>query len=205
MATRAFAIAGILSTLTVPFFVRAMIRQPATRGFVPTTLHRCGLSLGSNVGDRLWCLQAAAEAVGLLADFSQPVLKSSVFETAPVGCAPGTPSFFNAVMEIGFWGEPEVLLERLRAVEAALGRPLERSKNEPRTLDLDLLYADGLVLRSDFLELPHPRVAERRFVLQPLAEIRPLLRLPGQALTVQELLEALPASEPPLVLATRDW
>jgi 2-amino-4-hydroxy-6-hydroxymethyldihydropteridine diphosphokinase len=182
-----------------------MIRQPAARGLVPTTIYRSGLSLGSNVGDRLRFLRTAAEAVGLLADFSQPILKSSVYETAPVGCAPGTASFYNAVMEIGFFGEPETLLERLRAVESALGRPPERSKNDPRTIDLDLLYADAVVIHSESLELPHPRLSTRRFVLEPLAEIRPTLRLPGQELTVRGLLDALPAEEPPLVLVTRDW
>jgi len=182
-----------------------MIRQPAARGLVPTTIYRCGLSLGSNVGDRLRFLRTAAEAVGLLADFSQPVLKSPVYETVPVGCAPGTASFYNAVIEIGFFGEPEALLERLRSVESALGRSAGRSKNDPRTIDLDLLYADALVIHSETLDLPHPRLSARRFVLEPLAEIRPALRLPGQELTVLELLDALPAEEPPISIITRDW
>jgi 2-amino-4-hydroxy-6-hydroxymethyldihydropteridine diphosphokinase len=161
--------------------------------------------LGSNVGDRLLMLRTAGRAVELLADFSQPVLKSSVYETEPVGCAPGTASFYNAVMEIGFFGEPDALLERLRAVEVALGRPVERPKNDPRPIDLDLLYADALVIDTEFLQLPHPRLAQRRFVLEPLAEIRPALRLPGQSLGVRELLGALPADDPPLSLVTRDW
>lgn len=182
-----------------------MIRQPATRGLVPSTIYRCGLSLGSNLGDRLQQLRTAAQAVGLLADFSQPVLKSSVYETEPVGCVPGTASFYNAVLEIGYFGEPESLLHRLRAVEAALGRPADRAKNAPRSIDLDLLYADSLVVCSEFLELPHPRLAQRRFVLGPLAEIRPSLRVPGQEKTVAELLDALPGDGPSLELVTRDW
>ena len=172
---------------------------------MPSTIHRCGLSLGSNMGDRLRHLRTAAEAVGLLADFSQPVLKSSVYETEPVGCAPGTASFYNAVMEIGFFGDPESLLQRLRAVEAALGRPAQRAKNTPRPIDLDLLYADALVIHSESLDLPHPRLAERRFVLQPLAEIRPDLRLPGHAHPVRALLSALPGDSHDLRLVTRDW
>lgn len=180
-----------------------MIRQPTTRGHIPSTIHRCGLSLGSNRGDRLQMLRTAAHAVGLLADFSQPVLKSAVYETDPVGCAPGTASFYNAVMEIGYFGEPESLLERLRAVESAMGRPAERAKNDPRPIDLDLLYADGLVVRSEFLELPHPRLSQRRFVLEPLAEIRPTLRLPGHDVSVRDLLAALPDGG--LELITRDW
>lgn len=157
------------------------------------------------MGDRLHLLRTAAHAVGLLADFSQPVLKSAVYETEPVDCAPGTASFFNAVMEIGFFGEPESLLERLRAVETALGRPPERAKNDPRPIDLDLLYADGLVIRTESLELPHPRLSLRRFVLEPLAEIRPALRLPGHDRSVRDLLAALPVDGPSLQLVTRDW
>lgn len=182
-----------------------MIRQPTTRGLVPSTIRRCGLSLGSNLGDRLFSLQTAAQAVELLADFSQPVLKSSVYETEPVGCAPGTANFYNAVMEIGFFGEPETLLQRLRAVESALGRPTDRPKNAPRAIDLDLLYADSLVVRSDSLEVPHPRLTERRFVLVPLAEIRPNLILPGHERSVRAWLDALPAEGPALQLVTRDW
>lgn len=182
-----------------------MIRQPATRGYVPSTIYRCGISLGSNMGDRLELLRTAARAVELLADYSQPVLKSSVYETEPVGCAPGAASFFNAVMEIGFFGEPDTLLDRLRAVESALGRPTTRAKNDPRPIDLDLLYADALVIDSERLELPHPRLAQRRFVLEPLAEIRPALRLPGQELNVGELLRALRDPGAPPALVTRTW
>ena len=182
-----------------------MIRQPAGRTHDPFTLHRCGLSLGSNMGDRLACLRLAAGAVRLLADATQPVLVSSVYETEPVGCAPGTASFYNAVMEISYGGDPESLLERLRAVESAMGRPTERAKNDPRPIDLDLLYAGELVRRSAFLELPHPRLAERRFVLQPLAEIRPDLRLPGHDQPVRSLLAALPGAGQDLRLVTSDW
>ena len=182
-----------------------MIRQPAGRGLVPSTIHRCGLSLGSNVGDRLRHLQLAAQAVGLLADYSHPVFKSAVYETEPVGCAPGTDRFLNAVMEIGFLGEPEQLLDRLRAIESALGRPADREKNAPRTIDLDLLYADALVVRTDTLELPHPRLSQRRFVLQPLAEIRPSLILPGDPRAVRDRLSDLPEGEPPLHIITREW
>jgi len=187
------------------FAANRMIRQPATRGFVPTTIHRCGLSLGSNLGDRLGALRTAAQAVGLLADFAQPVLKSAVYESEAIGCDPGTASFLNAVMEIGYFGEPETLLSRLRALEVAVGRSADRRRNEPRTLDLDLLYANSLIIRSPTLELPHPRLTQRRFVLVPLAEIRPSLVLPGQSATVSELCAALSAADQPLTLATHDW
>lgn len=184
-----------------------MIRKPDPRASnaASAITHRCGVALGSNMGDRLATLRLAAQALRHLADFGQPVLVSPVYETAPVECAPGAASFYNAVMEIGFFGTPRQLLERLQAVESALGRPAEREKNAPRPIDLDLLYADGLVVREDGLILPHPRLAQRRFVLQPLCDIRPALLLPGETHTVRSLLAALPADEPPPALITASW
>ena len=79
----------------------------------------------------------------------------------------------------------------LKAVEAALGRPEQRERNSPRTLDLDLLYADAVVSEDAELILPHPRLHVRRFVLQPLADIRPDLILPKQTQTVAKLLAEL--------------
>jgi 2-amino-4-hydroxy-6-hydroxymethyldihydropteridine diphosphokinase len=182
-----------------------MIRQPASRGQeVPTTL-RCGIALGSNLGDRMHSLRLASEALGHLADFAEPVLRSAIYETAPVGCAPDAPRFLNAVIEIGFFGSPELLLERLRAIECALGRASERATNAPRPIDLDLLYAGDLVVRTGGLELPHPRLTQRRFVLEPLCDIRPDLLLPGEHRTVRELLAALPPDEPPGAPVTREW
>jgi 2-amino-4-hydroxy-6-hydroxymethyldihydropteridine diphosphokinase len=182
-----------------------MIRQPATHGMMATRIRRCGVALGSNLGDRLHHLRLAARALDQLADFSQPVLRAPVYETDPMDCAPGTPASLNSVIEIGYFGEPPDLLERLRAIEAALGRPAARERNAPRVLDLDLLYADDLVVDTPDLQLPHPRLHERRFVLEPLAEVRPHLRLPGHSLSVSDLLGTLPLTAPPLRLITRDW
>jgi 2-amino-4-hydroxy-6-hydroxymethyldihydropteridine diphosphokinase len=75
----------------------------------------------------------------------------------------------------------------------------------PRTVDLDLLYADGVAMGHPELTLPHPRLHRRRFVLQPLADIRPELVLPGQTRDVAALLAALDSTEPPLRLVMRDW
>lgn len=184
-----------------------MIRQESKRAPVagPTAIRRCGIALGSNLGDRLANLQLAAKAVKMLADFSQPVFQAPVFETDPVGCAPGTPAFLNSVMEIGFFGEPEELLARLRAVESAMGRPSTREKNEPRPIDLDILYADGLVRTDPALELPHPRLPQRRFVLEPLSAIRPGLVLPGQDVNIAALLAALPEGDAPLRKFADTW
>jgi 2-amino-4-hydroxy-6-hydroxymethyldihydropteridine diphosphokinase len=182
-----------------------MIRQPATHVTLAVRVRRCGVALGANLGDRLLNLRLAAAALDRLADFSQPVLRAPIYETDPIDCPPGAPAFLNSVIEIGFYGEPPDLLDRLKAIETALGRPATRERNAPRPIDLDLLYADDLVMNTPEIELPHPRLFERRFVLQPLADVRSNLRLPGQALTVSEWLDALPPTAPPVRLMTREW
>jgi 2-amino-4-hydroxy-6-hydroxymethyldihydropteridine diphosphokinase len=126
-----------------------------------------------------------------------PMLKSSLWETAPVGCPPESPWFVNAV--VGFRpraGEtPESLLNKLQTLEKEFGRQPKKMPNEPRPLDLDLIAFAGELRKGEFLTLPHPRAQERRFVVQPLAEILPDLILPGQGRTAAELLDLLPAGE----------
>ena len=152
---------------------------------------RAAIALGSNLGDRLANLTAGREAVLRLPGVSAPALHSRVYETEPVGTGPDAGPFLNAVMEVEFTGDPLALLAALRAIESALGRPTRHPRNAPRTLDLDILYAGDLVLRDDTLILPHPRLHLRRFVIAPLNDIRPDLRLPGQSRTIAELLTRL--------------
>ncbi|MEX1045170.1 MAG: 2-amino-4-hydroxy-6-hydroxymethyldihydropteridine diphosphokinase [Chthoniobacterales bacterium] len=152
-----------------------------------------GIALGSNLGDRLAGLRAGRDFLLALHEGPAPAAVSPVYETDPVGCPPGSFAFLNAVLEIETSLEPDVLLTRLAAFEHTLGRPAERSVNAPRPLDLDILYAGANEIRSADLTLPHPRLAERRFVLQPLADLRPHLVLPGQSRSVWQLLAALPA------------
>jgi len=171
---------------------------------------RCGIAFGSNVGDRLACLRAARAAVHRLheggGDQANVALASPVYETEPVGCAPGTPPYLNAVMEIDSTQPPLKLLAALQKIEGDLGRPAERPRNAPRTLDLDLLYMDGETVAEGGLNLPHPRMHERRFVLEPLNAIRPGLRLPGAGASVAELLAALPATpKVALVCGAEGW
>jgi 2-amino-4-hydroxy-6-hydroxymethyldihydropteridine diphosphokinase len=97
-------------------------------------------------------------------------------------------------MEIETDLEPGALLHALQQIERSIGRPAKHERNAPRTLDLDLLYAGNLTLQSAELILPHPRIATRRFVLQPLADLRPELILPGTGRSVAALLSALPLS-----------
>jgi 2-amino-4-hydroxy-6-hydroxymethyldihydropteridine diphosphokinase len=165
------------------------------------TTTRAGIALGSNLGERSAHLQAAITALRLLSKPGEPVLLAPVYESEPRFCPPGSPPFLNTVMEIGHDGGEEgalPLLNQLLAIEASLGRVRDGVRNSSRSIDLDLLYLGDLRLATARLSLPHPGIVDRRFVLQPLADIRPDLVPAGQALTVRELLERLPASEPPL-------
>lgn len=165
---------------------------------------RVGIALGSNLGDRADLLRAGRGFLLTLHDEAAPPLVSGLYETAPVGCPPGSLPFLNAVVEIGTSYPPRALLNRLADFEQSLGRPARRPKNSPRPLDLDILYADDLQVSSDSLTLPHPRIAERRFVLRPLADIRATLILPGDALTIAQHLAELPGDEDVMLLA-KEW
>jgi len=148
---------------------------------------RIGIALGSNLGDRLANLRAARKAiVDLAAD--KTVLASRVYETEAVDCEPGAGTFLNAVLEIDYDGDPTELLEKLTRIEESLGRDRNHARNVSRKIDIDLLYADDLSVENERLQLPHPRLHQRKFVLQPLADIRPDLTLPNQTKTVRELL-----------------
>jgi len=148
-----------------------------------------GIALGSNLGDRLQHLRQAHDE---LAARHGVVRCSRVYETEPVGCAPGTPAYLNAVVEFDYDGQPDVLLEELQAIEARMGRPSRHPRNAPRTIDLDLLYQGSLILQNSALVIPHPQLHLRRFVLAPLCDIRPDLILPGLQETAAELLSKLP-------------
>jgi 2-amino-4-hydroxy-6-hydroxymethyldihydropteridine diphosphokinase len=162
---------------------------------------RAGIALGSNVGDRLRNLHAARTRVMAIQGLGRPVKISRIYETEPVGCEPGSAPFLNAVMEVGWSGRTsDGLLLAVRGVERAMGRPERYPRNAPRVIDVDLLYISDLVLNTDELTLPHPRMFERRFVLAPLADICPDLLLPGQSETVAQLLAKLP--DEPRVLPT---
>ena len=151
---------------------------------------RVGIALGSNLGDRLSNLRAARKAI--VDHFSAKSLRiSHVYETEPVGCEQGAAKFLNTVLEIEYDGDPTELLEHMIGIEESLGRKRNHDNNVSRTIDIDLLYADELTVKNEHLQLPHPRMHLRKFVLQPLAEIRPDLILPGQTKPVRELLAEL--------------
>ena len=152
---------------------------------------RTAVALGSNLGDRLDNLRAARQQICDLTDFQPPVLSSAVYQTDPVDCEPEAPRFLNAVVEFGYNDDPLGLLKKLKSMEDALGRPRKHPRNVSRTIDIDLLYVGDRKIDTKELQLPHPRMHQRKFVLQPLADIRPELNLPGQRKTVRELLAQL--------------
>ena len=123
-----------------------------------------------------------------------PILKSSLWQSTPVDCPPGSPMFVNAVVGLmPRTGEtPESLLLKLQTLEKEFGRRPKKVWNEPRPLDLDLIAFGGEIRTTKALTLPHPRAHTRRFVLHPLSEIAPELVLPGQTQSVAQLLERLP-------------
>lgn len=179
---------------------------------------RAAIALGSNLGDRLANLQNARNQIRDLDGVTMPITQSAVYETAPVDCEAGARNFYNAVIEIGSDKSADELFEALQDIERGLGRhrnlpslPLTRAslptgesegmaaggetvrkRNVSRTIDLDLLYFGSEERTEPPLQLPHPRMTERKFVLQPLCDIAPDLRLPGQTKNVGELLAELP-------------
>src|SRR5215469_13507581 len=149
---------------------------------------RTAVALGSNVGDRLENLQAARKAIFDLVNVKAPALSSAVYETDPIGCEPEAGKFLNAVVEFEYADDPARLLEQLIQIEEVFGRKPDHPKNVSRTIDIDLLYCGDQRINDERLQLPHPRLHSRAFVLRPLADIRPDLILPGQNKSIRDLL-----------------
>ena len=165
---------------------------------------RTAIALGSNLGDRLGNLRAARQRTGDLADVQPPILSSATYETEPIGCEPGAANFLNAVVEFDYEGDPMQLLEQLVRIEESLGRKRRHPKNVSRTIDIDLLYCGDRQIDNEGLRLPHPRMHLRRFVLQPLVDIRPDLILPKQKKSVADLLAELKETDD-VVRFRDDW
>jgi 2-amino-4-hydroxy-6-hydroxymethyldihydropteridine diphosphokinase len=155
-----------------------------------------GSNLASAAGDSAETLLAAVQE---LSKIGTVTARSSLYRTAPVGYRE-QPDFTNGVLGLKTELEPEKLLERLLAIERSFGRDRRVSVPKgPRTLDLDLLlvFTEGKAVRYDSqtLTLPHPEIANRRFVLEPLAEIAPELRHPALGKSMRELLDELSVRE----------
>lgn len=157
-----------------------------------STPRRAAVSLGSNEGDRMAHLRAAFAWCGAVAEGRARA--SAVYETDPVGCAPGTPPFLNAAVVFGTSAEPAALLRGMRALERLRGRLPEYPRNAPRPLDMDLLLLGDLRMEGPDLVLPHPRLFQRRFVLLPLCELEPTWVPAGADRSLKDFLDSLPAS-----------
>jgi 2-amino-4-hydroxy-6-hydroxymethyldihydropteridine diphosphokinase len=165
---------------------------------------RTAVALGSNLGDRLENLCAARQQIIDLDKVQPPILSSGIFETEPVDCEPGASKFLNAVVEFDYEGDPVQLLEQLVRIEESLGRKRDHRKNVSRTIDIDLLYCGDRQIDNEQLQLPHPRMHLRKFVLQPLADIRPELIVPNQPKSIRQLLAERDESGE-MVRLTDDW
>jgi len=155
------------------------------------------LSLGSNLGNRPRNLARAGK---LLRENGVEVLRaSSIYETEPV-CHLDQPWFMNQALQVRSSLEPHALLGLAKSIEARMKR-VPTVPQGPRTIDIDILFADGLAVDLPDLVIPHPRLAQRNFVLVPLREIAPEIRHPVLGKTVREL--ALSCSDPARVMAKK--
>ena len=135
------------------------------------------------------------EAVKALDEISiSPCVVSSFYESEPVDCPPASPEYINMVAAFYLPASSRVLefFAFIQELECRLGRFRSGLVNEPRCIDIDLLFFGNRSISTDLLTIPHPRALERRFVLEPLSEIAPALVLPGQKLSVSRLLRKLP-------------
>lgn len=152
------------------------------------------IGIGSNVGDRRANCDEATARLGRMPG-TELLRVSSFIETAPAEGAAGGP-FLNGVAEVATNLSPSELLRAVQAIEHALGRPADHPPGAARTIDLDILLYGDHVVREDGLEIPHPRMAQRQFVLEPLVAIAPNARHPMLRATAAELLRRLGAGHP---------
>jgi 2-amino-4-hydroxy-6-hydroxymethyldihydropteridine diphosphokinase len=144
------------------------------------------LALGTNLGNRQANLKIAKDRLSAGIEI---VKESSIYETAPWGFT-DQPQFLNQVIQVRTEFNPFILLWQLKIIERKMGR-IKTFRNGPRLIDLDILFYEKRVIRKFYLQIPHPRLHERAFVLIPLAEIAPELIHPVLGLSVQELLSRI--------------
>ena len=167
--------------------------------------NRAGIALGSNLGNRLTHLQVARDMLRKLVPENTVYMQAPVYQSEPLNCPPDSPDFFNTVIELDFIGSPYELLEHTQGIEFHFGRGIVHQVNAPRVIDLDILYFGDTIMDEDVLNLPHPRLTDRRFVLKPLADINPDLILPGDESSVREHLRQLDTDEPEPSLIQSMW
>ncbi len=152
-------------------------------------IRRVVMSLGSNLGERLTTLQGAVDAIADTPDVWVTGV-SPVYETEPIDCPPGAKKFLNAVLLADTTLAANRLMDRAQAVEDAFDRERNDVPNAPRTLDVDLIVVGDRRSDTESLQLPHPRAAERAFVLKPWFDLEPDAELPGYG-SVADLLANL--------------
>ena len=169
--------------------------------------HRVFIGIGSNLGDRLANYHEALERVGKIRQ-TRIVRQSSIYETEPVGDVIGP--FLNGAVEIETELGSDTLMQQLLSIERSMGRKRVRkprgaahAKYKPRIIDLDLLFFDKEIIDTPRLQVPHPRLHERRFVLVPLSELAPALIHPKLNASISELLAGL-KSTPRVALMRAD-
>ena len=165
----------------------------------------CGIALGSNLGERLQNLAEAKSRLLAIPGVLGLSEVSAVYASDPVDCPTGSPEYLNAVITLDFEGEALDLLDALQAIEVAMGRPAEHGVNTPRTIDLDILFMGDQVIQHPRLCVPHPRLQQRRFVLEPLAQIAPDLVLPETQGSLKNLLLTLDSGERELMMVAEAW
>jgi len=148
------------------------------------------LSLGSNLGDRAENLRTA---IARLAGLGEVVTVSSFYETEPVELT-AQPWFLNCALKLDTEKMPRQLIAWILALEKGMGRQ-RKQKNGPRTIDIDIVFFGGSIIKLPSLTVPHPKMHERRFVLEPLTEIAAEARHPVFKRTVKELRDALPPGQ----------
>ena len=166
---------------------------------------KAGLALGSNLGDRLANIRKARNLLRKLSPAGVTFDQAPLYQSAPVACQADAPDFYNTIVELDFVGTPYELLEAIQGIEYHLGRESVRERNAPRVIDIDILYFGNTIVRGDILTIPHPELTHRRFVLQPLHDIRPHLILPGDRDPIETHLRRLDSGEPELALVQATW
>ncbi|NLL83130.1 MAG: 2-amino-4-hydroxy-6-hydroxymethyldihydropteridine diphosphokinase [Lentisphaerae bacterium] len=168
-------------------------------------MNEAGLSLGSNLGDRVEHLTAARRALAALSA-TRVVASSRIYETEPVGVSEEwrEVTFYNAVVVVESGLSATDFSDAIHTIEDLLGRVRGAERNAPRAIDIDIIYFGSVVSEVESLYLPHPEWAGRRFVCAPLAELRPDLILPGQTESVAEVCKKLPL-RPAVAIAATQW
>ena len=148
------------------------------------------LSLGSNIGDRESNLAQATMALSINFEISN-IQSSSYYVTEPL-YNKDQPDFLNSIVKFSTTLKPFDVLDIVQKVEKMLGRPEIREKNQPRTIDIDILFHGDAVIETEKLSIPHPMISLRKFILIPFAEIEPGFQIPHSNLTINDLIEHCP-------------